>query len=136
MRKVAVAASRRWIAIVLIVVVGLLQLHLPHYLAETSTAGDYARLPGVVLVATIAGSVVAAVAIQRGLRAGWLLGIGFAATSFVLYIVQEAVGLPGLEQKWWEPTRMLSLLLAVLFTRLACRSLGSPRHHPSRPTKT
>jgi hypothetical protein len=89
------------------------------------------------LLATMAASVVAAVAIQRGLRVGWLLGIGVAATSFALRIVQETVGLPGLEQKWWPSMREpVSLLLAVLFTGLACRSFGSLGQHPSRPPKT
>ncbi len=47
----------------------------------------------------------AVVAIQRDQRAGWLLGIGLAATSFVLYIVQETIGLSGLEQTWSQPRR-------------------------------
>jgi len=75
----------------------------------------------------MAASGVAAVAIHRDLRVGWLLGIGVAATSFALYIVQETVGLLGLEQTWWEPTRILSLLLAVLFIVLARRGMGSPQ---------
>jgi hypothetical protein len=43
----------------------------------------------------------------------------------VLYTVQETVGLPGLSQTWWEPTRLLSLLLAGLFVVLASRQLGA-----------
>jgi len=53
-----------------IVVVGLLQLHLPHCLAETSTPSDYATFPAAVVVATMLGSAVAAITILRGLRAG------------------------------------------------------------------
>lgn len=56
----------------------------------------------------------AVVAIQRDQRAGWLLGIGLAASSFVLYIVQETIGLSGLEHTWRQPTRILLLLLAAL----------------------
>ena len=108
MQKVAATASRRWIGAMVIVVVGLLQLHLPHCLAETSTPSDYATFPAAGVVATMLGSVVAAITILRGLRAGWLLGIAVAATSFVLYIVRETVGLPGLEQMWWEPTGLRS----------------------------
>jgi hypothetical protein len=98
MQKIAAVASGRWPGAMLIIVVGLLQLHLPHYLAETSTPGDYGGFPGPVLVTMMAVSVVAVMAILRGRRAGWLLGIGVAATSLALYLVQETVGLPGLEQ--------------------------------------
>jgi hypothetical protein len=114
---------------VVIVVVGVLQLHLPRYLAENSTPGDYGAFPGLVLVAVRVASVVAALGIERGRRAGWLLGIGVAATSLVLYVLQETVGLPGLERVWWEPTRILSVLMAVGFIVLACRHIGSSRPH-------
>jgi hypothetical protein len=88
----------------------LLGLHLPHYLAETASPASYAAYPGPILVATMIGSALAAIAIGRNRRFGWLLGIGVAVLSWVLYIVQETVGLPGLSQTWWEPTRLLSLL--------------------------
>jgi hypothetical protein len=82
---------------------------------------------GPVLVAIMAFSAIAGVLILRGHRAGWLLGIGVAATSLALYVFQETGGLPGLEQTSWEPTRIASLLCAVLFIILARRRLAVPR---------
>lgn len=122
-RRLAATRCARWGGIVLIIVVGVLGLHLPHYLAETGSPVGYAGYPGWVLVAVMAAAVVAAVAIGRNFRFGWLLGTAVAALSCVLYVVQETVGLPGLSQTWWEPTRLLSLLLAVLFVVLAARRL-------------
>jgi hypothetical protein len=124
-RRVAALRCARWGGIVLIVVVGLLGLHLPHYLAETGSPVGYAGYPGWVLVVMMAGAVVAAVGIGRNFRFGWSLGICVAALSWVLYVVQETVGLPGLSPTWWEPTRLLSLLLAGLFVVLAARRLAT-----------
>jgi hypothetical protein len=115
----------RWEGIGLILVVGLLGLHLPHYLAETASPAGYFAYPGPILVAAMIGSAIAAVAIGRNRRIGWLLGICVAVLSWVLYTVQETVGLPGLSQTWREPTRLLSLLLAGLFVVLASRQLGA-----------
>jgi hypothetical protein len=115
----------RWAGIVLMVVVGLLQLHLPHYLAEAWSPVGYMTYPGPVLAAVMIGSVCAAVAIGHNRRFGWGLGIGVATASCVLYLVQETVGLPGLPQAWWEPTRILSVLLAVFFVVLARRQLSA-----------
>jgi hypothetical protein len=65
--------SARWVGIVLIVAVGVLQMHLPHYLAATASSTDYAAYPGLLLVATMIGAAAAAVAIGRRRRAGWLV---------------------------------------------------------------
>jgi hypothetical protein len=58
----------RWAGVSLIIVVGLLQLHLPHYLAETSTPAAYARYPGPILVSVMIGSAAAAAGILRDRR--------------------------------------------------------------------
>lgn len=116
----------RWGGVVLIIGVGVLALHLPHYLAETASPVDYATYPGPILVATMLGAVLTALAVGCGSRWGWMLGIAVAAASGVLYLVQETVGLPGLSQTWWEPTRLFSLLLAGLFIVLAARQLREP----------
>lgn len=115
----------RWAGMALIIMVGLLQLHLAHYLAETASPSHYATYPGPILVATMIGAVLAAAAVGRHRRSGWILGISVAGVSWVLYVVQETMGLPGLSQTWWEPTRLLSLLLAGLFIVLANRQLRS-----------
>jgi hypothetical protein len=79
------------------------------------------------LVAAALGSVAAAaVGIARGHRVGRIVGVGVSAVTWVLYVVQETVGLPGLSRDWWEPTRLLALVLSGLFVVLAihplCRS--------------
>jgi hypothetical protein len=73
----------------------------------------------------IAFSAIAGVLIVRGHPTGWLLGIGVAPTSLALYVFQETEGLPGLAQTWREPTRIVSLLCAVLFIILARRRLAA-----------
>jgi peptidoglycan/LPS O-acetylase OafA/YrhL len=120
----------RWAGIVLIIAVGVLQLHLPHYLAETSAPASYATFPGPLLLATMIGSLGAAVGIARRGRWGWLLGDVVATLSCMLYVVQEMGGLPGLQQTWWEPTRILSLLLAGLFLILARQRVRFTSHDP------
>jgi hypothetical protein len=132
-RRVAVTRAARWAGILLLLVVGLLGLHVPHYLAEAASPLDYVSYPGLVLVAMMVAVVVAVVAIGRDRRLGWWLGIGVAAVSVVLYLVQETGGLPGLSQTWWEPARLFSLLLAALFVLLATRQLGA--RSPATPPK-
>lgn len=90
-------------------------------MAETASPAGYLAYPGVVLVVVMLAAVIAAVAISRSGRVGWYLGTGVAVASVVLYVIQETIGLPGLSQSWWEPTRLLSLLLAASFILLAYR---------------
>ena len=54
MRTVATTRLVRWPGILLLLIIGLLGLHLPHYLAEAASPVDYVRYPGLVLVATMA----------------------------------------------------------------------------------
>ncbi|WP_353365907.1 hypothetical protein [Mycobacterium sp.] len=110
----------------LIIVVGFLGLHLPHYLAEARSPGDYAGYPGPILVLTVAGSVIAALAIGYTRRFGWIVGIGVVVVSWLLYALQETVGLPGLSRTWWEPTRLMSLAFSALFVLLlSANSVGT-----------
>lgn len=121
MPTLSVARPVRWTGIGLVLVLGLLGLHPPHYFAETATPADYARYPGPVLVAVMIVAVLAAAGIGRDRRIGWDLGIAVAVATWVLYVVQETVGLPGLSRNWWEPGRLLTLLLAAGFVLLARR---------------
>lgn len=126
MRTLPTSRPARWTGIGLILIVGVLGLHLTHYLTETRSPAGYAAYPGLILVFVMIAAVIAAIGIAHNHRYGWWLGIGVATASVVLYAIQEAVGLPGLSQTWWEPTRLLSLLLAGLFVVLAYR------HNPRR----
>ncbi len=108
----SVSTRAKTLGIVLIVIVGLLNFHLPHFLLERPTsAGDEAYFEFVFL-ANLLGAVIAAVAIWRNRRLGWLLGVLVVGLSFVLYVTQETVGLPGLPKNWWEPSRIVSLVVA------------------------
>jgi hypothetical protein len=107
------------LGIVLIVIVGMLNFHLPHFLLESTTYfSDATYLLEFALLVNLLGAVVAAVGIYRNLRWGWLLGILIVAISFVLYLAQETVGLPGLPKVWWEPSRIVSLIVEALFVVL------------------
>ena len=109
----------RTLGIVLIVIVGLLNFHLPHFLLESTTYFSYATyLLEFALLVNLLGAVVAAVGIYRNLRWGWLLGMLIVGVSFVLYLAQETVGLPGLPKMWWEPSRIVSLIVEALFVVL------------------
>jgi len=68
--------SARWAGITLLVALGQLGLHLPHYLAETTSPAGYAAYPGLILVLMMVVVVVAAVAIVRNRPVGWRLGTG------------------------------------------------------------
>jgi hypothetical protein len=118
----------RWAGIGLIIVVGLLGLHLPHYLAEAGSPGDYAAYPGPILVLTY-GWVGDRGAGHRlhNRRFGWIVGIGVVVVSWLLYAMQETVGLPGLSRTWWEPTRPMSLAFGGLFVVVALRELSRRR---------
>ena len=111
---------------VLIVVVGLLNFHIPHFLIEPALDGSYATyLLELALLVNVLGAVIAAVGIYLGHRWGWLLGVVIAAISVVLYVVQETVGLPGLPKMWLEPSRLLALLIEGLFVVLAGRQVAT-----------
>jgi O-antigen ligase len=76
-----------------------------------------------VFLANLLGAVIAAVAIWRNLRWGWLLGVMVVGLSFVLYLAQETVGLPGLPKNRWEPSRIVSLIVEALFIVVAWNNI-------------
>jgi uncharacterized membrane protein YhdT len=105
---------------VLIAIVGLFNFHLPHFVLERSAPSrDTDSWIEVVFVANLFASILAAVAIWRMQRWGWLLGMLVVGFSVALYVVQETLGLPGLPHNWLEPSRILSLIFGVLFILLA-----------------
>jgi uncharacterized membrane protein YhdT len=120
-----VSKRAKWIGIVLIVLVGLLNFHVPHFLLEAPKSfGTASTLLELVLFVVLLAAVVAAVGIFYNRRWGWLLGLFIAAFSVVLYLAQETVGLPGLPRMWWEPSRIVSLLVEGLFVVEACLQVG------------
>jgi uncharacterized membrane protein YhdT len=108
------------LSILLIVIVGLFNFHIPHFLLEPAKYSDYAsRVLELVLLANLLGTMTAAIGVYRNARWGWLFGIAIAGFCVILYVAQETVGLPGLPKVWWEPSRIVSLIAEALFVALA-----------------
>ena len=106
----------------LILIVGLLNFHLPHFVLERpSAAGDTPTSLELVFVANLLGALVAAGAIWRNRAWGWTLGLIVVGLSLALYLAQESVGLPGLPQNWWEPSRIVSVVVEALFVLVVIR---------------
>ena len=121
-RRVAVAG------IVLVIMVGLLNFHVPHFLIESpSPTGDAGVLLELMLLINVVAAVVAAAGIYRDTRWGWALGIAVAGVAILLYVAQETVGLPGLPKMWFEPSRIVSLLVEAVFVVLAAPRLVARR---------
>ncbi len=117
-----VSTRDKTLGIVLIILVGLLNFHIPHFFLESRTNFDLATyVLELVLLINVLGALIAAVGVFRNARWGWLLGIVIACLSFLLYLAQETVGLPGLPRNWLEPSRILSLIVEIIFVILAVR---------------
>ena len=110
----------RWTGIRLIFLTALLNFHIPHFLFETrnhiSVAENVLEL---VFLANVLGAILAAIGIYRSQRWGWLMGVAVAVFSFLLWLAQETIGLPGLPQEWLEPSRIVSLMIEVTFVIVA-----------------
>lgn len=108
------------------VMVGLLNFHPPHFLFEAGNSfGTADRILELGLLANLLGAVAAAIGIDHNQRWGWVLGVLIAIFSFALYVAQETVGLPGLPQTWWEPSRIVSAIIEVAYVVLALPQLTS-----------
>lgn len=117
-----------------IVAVGLLNFHVPHFLFQApAAAGTAGYMLEAVLLANVVAALVAAVGIYCGSRWGWLLGVVVAGIAVVFYVAQESIGLPGLPRNWLEPSRLLSLLVEGAFFVLAARQLLSHRQATAHP---
>lgn len=116
----AVVARGKASAAVLLVAIGLLNFHVPHFLLESPRHFDGAALVLMaVLVVNLVCSVTAAIGMIRGANWGWLLGLATATVGLALYVAQETVGLPGLPKNWWEPSRLLTLILEIWYLSAA-----------------
>lgn len=118
----------RTIAAALLVITGLLNFHIPHFLTESprhlSTAS---RALEVILLILLLGAITAAAGVFADKTWAWLLGILVAAAGVSLYVAQETTGLPGLPMNWWEPSRIAAVIVEAAYAALAYhRYRGAP----------
>src|SRR5215471_1933587 len=97
-KRVNIAATRsKAIGNALILIVGVLNFHVPHFLLERSVyPAD--RSPAIELVfgANALGAVAHTLGIWCSRVWGWAFGVAVVALSILLYIAQGTIGLPGL----------------------------------------
>ena len=98
--------------ITLIVIVGVIHL--------IDATGNLQTYQGYLELASFFGALLAAIAIYRGHRWGWTLGVLIAGGAFVAYVISRTVSLPGLpvDPEWLEPLGLLSLLVEGLIIGL------------------
>ncbi len=80
---------------VLIVIVGLFNFHIPHFLIESHTYSIASYILEFALLVNVLGAVIAGIGIYRNKRWGWMLGILVSFVSVALWLAQETIGLPG-----------------------------------------
>jgi uncharacterized membrane protein YhdT len=116
----------------LIVIVGLLNFHVPHFVLERSSdsAGGASWLE-LVFLAVVLGAVSAAAGIWRARRWGWRLGVVVVIVAVALYVTQESIGLPGMPRNWFEPSRIVSLIFDALFLTAARKYISSQTAVPT-----
>jgi len=80
---------------------------------------------GALFVVTAIGAILAAVAIARGDRWGWALGLAIAVGDGAGYVLSRTVGIPRFRENSWEtflePVGLASLAVEALFVILAVR---------------
>jgi hypothetical protein len=90
---------------------------------------QYAEVPylGVLFVLTLAGALVAASAMVRGMTWGWLLGLATAGGPLLGYILSRSVGIPGVQETTLasilEPLGIACVVAEALFVLIAARVL-------------
>ena len=131
------AGRRTVLGAVLILIIGLLTFHIPHFLLEPGKAtGLASAVLEVVLLANGLAAVVAAIGIALGRPWGWRLGGAVAVFSVLLWLAQETIGLPGLPRQWGEPSRIGALLLEAAYLALARATLGRTGQRVGLPPAT
>jgi hypothetical protein len=102
----------KWLAVAAILGAGLI------HLVEARDAFSDATYKGVLFVSNGVGSLLAAFAMYRDQRMGWVLGLVIAGGAFLAYVASRTVGLPGLPAEpdaWLEPMGVASLVCEALF---------------------
>lgn len=114
---------KKWTGVTLITITGLLNFHIPHFFIELNQISGASRIVELLFVANLLGALIAAIGIHYQKRWGWLLGVVVCVLSASLWLAQETIGLAGLPQQWLEPSRLVSLLVEIVFVIIAWRYL-------------
>lgn len=103
----------QWLAIILIVEVGLL-----HYFTAQSEYEEAAYM-GYLFMLNFLGALIAAFGIYHKQVWGWGLGAFIAAGSIVGYLLSRTAGMPGMEvEGWLDPFGIVALAVEGLFLLL------------------
>ena len=133
-KQSAISSTIIGAAIALIVVTGLIHL--------VSAPDDFseAAYKGAMFVANGIAALIAAAGIYRGSKTwGWGLGLLVAGGAIVMYVVSRTIGLPGLgiDDAWFEPIGVLSLIVEGAYVVLALRVLSQNQSsHQDEPRLT
>jgi len=127
MTSIATATKqKKVIGIILVIITGLLNFHPPHFLIEKhKNLGSTSPILEFDLFILVIVAIVSAFGIYKNMRWGWVLGISVSCISIVLWIAQETIGLPGLPKMWFEPSRIVALIIEVTFIILAYQVIAS-----------
>ncbi|MBI1279935.1 MAG: hypothetical protein GC179_17545 [Anaerolineaceae bacterium] len=119
--KAAIPSIIMGAAIALIVVTGLI------HLVTAPENFDEAAYKGMMFMVNGVAALIAAAGIYRGSKTwGWGLGLLVAGGAIVMYVVSRTIGLPGIgiDDAWFEPIGVLSLLVEGIYVVLAIKVLG------------
>lgn len=122
MKKVTVRTRVKITGIVLIVITGLLNFHPPHFLLESHKS--FGATPSSLefgLFMLVIAALVSAVGICKNLQWGWILGVVVSIISVLLWLTQETIGLPGFPKMWFEPSRIVALIIEIAFVVTTCQ---------------
>lgn len=120
-KQPAISSTIIGAAIALIVVTGLI------HLVTAPDNFDEAAYKGILFVANGIAALIAAAGIYRGSKTwGWGLGLLVAGGAIVMYVISRTIGLPGLgvDDAWFEPIGVLSLLVEGTYVVLAVKTLA------------
>jgi len=103
----------QWLAIVLILEIGLLHLMSAQYEYEEAASMGY------LFVGNFLGSLLAAYGIYRKQLWGWSLGLFIAIGSIAGYALSRTKGMPGMEvEEWFAPYGVIALSVEGIFILL------------------
>lgn len=120
MITLSVSKRNRIIGIILIAFIGILNFLPTHFLIEKhKNLENTSLILELGLALLVISAIVSAIAIYKNLRWGWFLGIVVSVVSIIFWLTQETIGLLDLPKMWFEPSRIVALVIEINFIYLA-----------------